>query len=194
MSSGLFELRFREQPCEAFGAAETRCPRRPARRGHPGRPPLLFSGLFLSTPQNSSGSWVHKVHPSAGCAFNSMIGVGILECLFRQRRLNRVPGDRADKNERSHEKMNARERLGQTALGHGAASAFPSKASIPNRRIGLQRRGEFPGAGEAVSAGLCRAAEPIQVVEEVTSPRNHYTAFGRALDRVVSEIRYDRLR
>src|SRR6516225_7147046 len=62
----------------------------------------FFAGLFLSTAQNSSGSWVHKVHPSAGCAFNPMIGVGILECLFRQRRLNRVAGDRADKNERSH--------------------------------------------------------------------------------------------
>ena len=90
--------------------------------------------------------------------------------------------------------MNARERLGQLALAYRAASAFPSKASIPNPRIGLQRRGEFPDAGEAVSADLCRAAELIQVVEEVTSPRKHYSTFGRAFERVESEIRYDRLR
>jgi hypothetical protein len=37
-----------------------------------------------------------------------MIRVGIVECLLRQRRLNRAAGDRADKNERSHERTRLR--------------------------------------------------------------------------------------
>ena len=85
--------------------------------------------------------------------------------------------------------MNARGRLGQMALAH----RVPSKASTRTGASAYNAAGEFPGAAEAVSADLCRPADLIQVVEEVTSPRKHYPAFGRALDRVVSEIRYDRL-
>jgi hypothetical protein len=59
-------------------------------------------GLLLPAAQNPAASWVHKVHPSAGRAFNSMIGFGVLECLFGQRGLNRTADDGADKNQRSH--------------------------------------------------------------------------------------------
>jgi hypothetical protein len=109
-----FPTKFEMVAC-AWGPGGALCAerRRTCQFGHSGLGFLLqglrgiewvnfFAGLFLSTAQNSSGNWVQKVHPSAGCAFNPMIGVGILECLFRQRRLNRAAGDRADKNERSH--------------------------------------------------------------------------------------------
>jgi hypothetical protein len=50
------------------------------------------------------------LRPSAGCAFDTMIRVGILECLFGQRRRNRAAHDRANENECSHARINAGER------------------------------------------------------------------------------------
>jgi len=63
-------------------------------------------------------------------------------------------------------KMNARERLGQTVLGQGAASAFPSKPQSRTSVSAYNAAVNFLARPKQYSADRCRAAELNQVVED----------------------------
>ena len=108
------------------------------------RSAALVCASFLATAQNSARTWVHKVRPSAGCAFDTMIRVGILECLFGQRCRNRAAHDRANENECSHARMNAGERPAVRA------EELPWKAS--RARTTMKRPGEGSSGCASTSA------------------------------------------
>ena len=111
------------------------------RRGARGPdPPGSLRGFGL----RSARTWVHKVRPSAGCAFDTMIRVGILECLFGQRCRNRAAHDRANENECSHARMNAGERPAVRA------EELPWKAS--RARTTMKRPGEGSSGCASTSA------------------------------------------
>jgi hypothetical protein len=97
---------------------------------------------LLSAPPNPARTWVHKMGPTAGCAFDPMIRAGIVECLFGQRRRSRTAHGRANENECSHVRERTRPsgppfRLRATFLCQPTnfSTKFPERAATVSRYV-----------------------------------------------------------